>query len=261
MQTALKYLVARRDLLRTLAWREIRVKYKQSVMGMLWAVLMPAVIVFAGVLVRYGFAIFSGKSLETDDIASVSVRAIPWAFFVSSIRFGTNSLIANTTLVTKIYFPREILPMAAVLSQLMDFVVASVVLIVVLAVLHVGVSVQLLWLPVLIAILVLLTTGLVLLLSAASLFFRDVKYLVEVLLTFAIFFTPVLFEASMFGHWYTPLMLNPIAPVLEGFANVIVRHVPPPLSWLGYSAVVSVVLCCGALSVFQRVEPYFAESV
>jgi len=65
----------------------------------------------------------------------------------------------------------------------------------------------------------------------------------------------------MFGHWYTPLMLNPIAPVLEGFANVIVRHVPPPLSWLGYSAVVSVVLCCGALSVFQRVEPYFAESV
>lgn len=253
--------IGRRDLLQTLTWREIRIKYKQSVMGMLWAVLMPAVIVLAGVLVRYGFAMFSGKPLQMDDVASVSVRAIPWAFFVSSIRFGTNSLIANTTLVTKIYFPREILPMAAMLSQLMDFVVASFVLVIVLAFLHVGLSVQLLWLPVLVAILVLFTTGLVLLLAGASLFFRDVKYLVEVILTFAIFFTPVFYEASMFGRWRTLLMLNPVAPLLEGFANVIVDHVAPPLPWLGYSALVSVALFFGALTVFQRLEPYFAESV
>ncbi len=254
-------IIARRDLLQTLTWREICIKYKQSVMGMLWAVLMPAVIVLASLLVRYGFAMFSGKPLETDDIASVSVRAIPWAFFVSAIRFGTNSLIANTTLVTKIYFPREILPMAAMLSQLMDFAVATLVLVVVLAVLHVGVSMQLLWLPVLVAILVLLTTGLAILLAGASLFFRDVKYLVEVILTFAIFFTPVFYDASMFGRWKTLLMLNPIAPLLEGFANVIVRHAPPPLPWLGYSAVVSMVLFFGSLTVFQRLEPYFAESV
>ena len=261
MVESLKELLDRRDLLYILAWREIKVKYKQSVMGMLWAVLMPAVIVLASLLVRYGFAMFSGKPLETDDIASVSVRAIPWAFFVSAIRFGTNSLIANTTLVTKIYFPREILPMAAMLSQLMDFAVATLVLVVVLAVLHVGVSMQLLWLPVLVAILVLLTTGLAILLAGASLFFRDVKYLVEVILTFAIFFTPVFYDASMFGRWKTLLMLNPIAPLLEGFANVIVRHAPPPLPWLGYSAVVSMVLFFGSLTVFQRLEPYFAESV
>ncbi len=261
MRMLLGDIIARRDLLQTLTWREIRIKYKQSVMGMLWAVLMPAVIVLASLLVRYGFAMFSGKPLETDDIASVSVRAIPWAFFVSAIRFGTNSLIANTTLVTKIYFPREILPMAAMLSQLMDFAVATLVLVVVLAVLHVGVSMQLLWLPVLVAILVLLTTGLAILLAGASLFFRDVKYLVEVILTFAIFFTPVFYDASMFGRWKTLLMLNPIAPLLEGFANVIVRHAPPPLPWLGYSAVVSMVLFFGSLTVFQRLEPYFAESV
>jgi len=163
--------------------------------------------------------------------------------------------------VTKIYFPREILPMAAMLSQLMDFAVATLVLVVVLAVLHVGVSMQLLWLPVLVAILVLLTTGLAILLAGASLFFRDVKYLVEVILTFAIFFTPVFYDASMFGRWKTLLMLNPIAPLLEGFANVIVRHAPPPLPWLGYSAVVSMVLFFGSLTVFQRLEPYFAESV
>lgn len=253
--------MARRDLLWTLTWREIRIKYKQSVMGMLWAVLMPAMIVLAGVLVRYGFALLSGTPLQLADVASVSVRAVPWAFFVSSIRFATNSLIVNTTLVTKIYFPREILPMAAMLSQLVDFAVASAVLVVVLAFLRVGVSVQLLWVPVLVAILVLLTTGAAILLSAASLFFRDVKYLVEVFLTFAIFFTPVFYEASMFRQWSTVLMLNPVAPLLEGFANVVVRHMAPPLPWIGYSAAFALLTFFGAQSVFQRLEPYFAESV
>jgi ABC-type polysaccharide/polyol phosphate export permease len=254
-------LVARRDLLWTITWREIRLKYKQSVMGMLWAVLMPAVIVLAGVLVRYGFSMISGKPMEDADVASVSVRAVPWAFFVSSVRFATGSLIANTTLVTKVYLPREIFPIAAMLSQLMDFAVASLVLVVVLAFLHVGVSVQVVWLPVLVATLVLFTTGLALLLSAGSLFFRDVKYLVEVLLTFAIFFTPVFYDAAMFGRWATLLMVNPLAPLLEGIANVVVRHTPPPLPWVAYSAVVSLVTFVAALRVFQRLEPYFAESV
>src|SRR4051812_10725463 len=108
---SLAELVARRDLLYMMTWREIRIKYKQSVMGMLWAVLMPTVIVLAGVVVRYGFQLLSGKPLALEDVASVSVRAVPWAFFVSSLRFATNSLISNSTLVTKIYLPREIFPL------------------------------------------------------------------------------------------------------------------------------------------------------
>ena len=261
MSKLLSGVTGRRDLLRALAWREIRIKYKQSVMGMLWAILMPAVIVFAGVLVRYGFARFSGTPLRLADVMSVSVRAVPWAFFVSSIRFGTNSLISNSTLVTKIYFPREILPLAAVLSQLIDFAIAGGLLTIVLAVAGVGVSVQLLWLPLLVLLLVMLTAGVALVLAAGGLFFRDVKYLVEVALTFAIFFTPVFYEASMFARWSALLMLNPIAPLLEGFANVVVHHTPPPLPALGYSAAIALLAFWGGLYVFQRVEPYFAESV
>jgi len=254
-------LLTRRDLLYMLTWREIRIKYKQSIMGMLWAILMPAVIVLASVVVRYGFSLVSGHPLELSDIASVSVRAVPWAFFVASVRFGTNSLVANNNLVTKIYFPREILPIAAVLSQLVDFAIAAGVMVVVLTVLNVGLSVQLLWVPVLVLILVTFTMGLSLLLSAGSLFFRDVKYLVEVVLTFAIFFTPVFYEARMFGEWKTVLMLNPLAPVLEGFANVIVRHVPPELPWLAYSTGLSLFVLLAAMYVFQRLEPFFAESI
>jgi ABC-type polysaccharide/polyol phosphate export permease len=254
-------LMAQRDLLYMLTWREIRIKYKQSVMGMLWAILMPAVIVSAGVIVRIGFSMASGQPLETGDLASVSVRAVPWAFFVSSIRFATMSLVANTSLVTKVYLPREVFPISAMLSQLMDFAVASLVLIVVLTVMHVGVSVQLLWLPWLILVLVVLTTGLGIVLAAVSLFFRDVKYLVEVILTFAIFFTPVFYETRMFGHWASLLMLNPVAPLLEGIADVVVRHTAPPLPWVGYSALCALGILGGAVAVFHRLEPYFAESV
>ena len=250
-----------RDLLYMITWREIKVKYKQSVMGVLWAVLIPIFIVSAGMVVRYAYALASGDPLSPADLAGVTVKAVPWAFFVSALRFGANSLIANTNLVTKIYMPREIFPLAAVLSSLLDFLIASGVLVVVLVLARVGVSAQLLWVPALVLVLVVFTVALALLLSAASLFFRDVKYLVDVFLMFAIFFTPVFFQAEMFGQWSLVLMLNPVAPVLEGLYTVIVLHQSPPLHWLAYSAAVAVVTCVTAIAFFKRVEPYFAESV
>jgi len=261
MRASIGELLARRDLLYTITWREIKVKYKQSIMGMLWALLMPIVIVLAGVVIRYGFSLLGGTRLNAADVASVSVRAVPWAFCVSSIRFATSSLVANANLVTKIYMPREIFPIAAILSQFVDFLVAAVVLAVLLAVMNVGMSVQLVWVPVLVLILVLLTTGLGILLSAASLFFRDVKYLVEVVLTFAIFFTPVFYDVQMFGSWAPVLMLNPVAPLMEGFTAVVVAHTPPPLLWLSYSAAFALGTFLVASFVFERLEPYFAESV
>ena len=96
MFLALREVFKRRDLLYMLAWRDIKTKYKQSVMGMLWAILMPSVIVAAGFVVRLALARVSGKSIELSDLSSVAVKAAPWAFFVSSVRFGMNSLIANT---------------------------------------------------------------------------------------------------------------------------------------------------------------------
>ena len=99
-----------RALLYMMTWRDIRIKYKQSILGVLWAILMPATIVLAGIVVRIALAKVSGKPVAAQDLLNVSVRAVPWAFFVSSIRFGTNCLIANPNLVTKIYFPKVIFP-------------------------------------------------------------------------------------------------------------------------------------------------------
>ncbi len=128
MLQAIKEVIYRRDLLYMITWREIKVRYKQSVMGMLWAVLMPTAIVCAGLIVRYAFATVSGRPVALYDLTSVAVKAAPWAFFVSAIRFGTNSLVSNASLVTKIYLPRLVFPVAAVLSALFDFLIAGVVI-------------------------------------------------------------------------------------------------------------------------------------
>jgi lipopolysaccharide transport system permease protein len=250
-----------RDLLYMITWREIRLKYKQSVMGMLWAVLMPLVIVCAGLIVRFAFATVSGTPLALSDLTSVTVKAVPWAFFVAVLRFGTNSLVANTNLVTKIYLPRLIFPIAAVFSQLFDFLIAGAVVSLFLLVAHVGLSVHLLWLPLLVGPLIILAAALAIMFSAASLFLRDVKYIVEVFLTFAIFFTPVFYESSLFGSWAPLLLVNPVSPLLEGLSTTVILHRGPSLPWLLYSSVFTGVLFTVALAMFKKLEPFFAESV
>lgn len=250
-----------RDLLFVLTWRDIKIKYKQSMMGLLWAVLMPAIIVGAGMLVRVAMAKLSGTPVSPDDVASITVKALPWAFFVSAIRFGTNSLTSNMSLVTKINCPRIAFPISAVLSALFDLVIAILPVIAVLAWLGTSPSVSLLWVPVLIAILVLLVTGLGITLAAANLFFRDVKYIVEVILTFAIFFTPVIYEAQMLGEWQFWIMLNPVAPILEGLRDTVVLGVAPDTAWLLYSGVVSLLVFLGGWALFRRLEPVFADSI
>jgi lipopolysaccharide transport system permease protein len=261
MSEAMRELFRNRELLYMLTWREIRIRYKQSVMGLLWAILMPVIITAAGVMIRLVAAKVSGHPLSAKDVGGIGVKALPWAFFVSALRFGTTSLTSNSSLVTKIKFPRIVFPLSAVLTSLADMAVAIPVLIVLLPMTGFHPSLELLWAPVLLLILVVFTAGVCIIASAGNLFFRDVKYLIEVVLTFAIFFTPVLYDASLAGKWRSLLMLNPVAPVLEGLNSSVVLGHQPDLMWVGYSAAVAVVLGTVAVLSFRRLEPRFAESV
>jgi homopolymeric O-antigen transport system permease protein len=261
MLQSLRELIARRDLVYILTWREIKIRYKQSVMGLLWAVLMPLVIVCSGVVVRYAFSRVSGTPLALTDVTAVAVKAVPWAFVVAAIRFGTNSLITNSNLVTKVYMPRLAFPISAVCAQLLDFLIAGIVIALLLVLAQVGWSIHLLWLPLLIGCLILMTAGLAVILSAASLFLRDVKYLVDVFLTFAIFFTPVFYESAIFGPWASLVMINPISPLLEALTATVVHHQSPSLPWLAYSFGFTALLCAASLAMFAKLDPLFAESV
>jgi ABC-type polysaccharide/polyol phosphate export permease len=262
MIRSMRELFMYRELLYVLTWRDIKVKYKQSVMGIMWAIFMPALVISAGVLVKFAFARLSGGPLGLSQVATVSVKAIPWSFFIASLRFGTNSLTANSNLVTKIYFPNEVFPISAVLSQLFDFTIASFVLIVILVCAQIGVSIYLLWVPILLSLLILLAVASVLLLSTANLFFRDVKYIVEVIVTFAIFFTPVFYEADFMGTaWKPMILLNPVAPILEGFNACIVLRQMPEMVWIAYSTIIAITLFLLSFILFKKMEPAFAENI
>ncbi len=148
MRSELKELYKYRELLYMITYRDIKIRYKQSIMGFLWALLMPILIVGSGVVIRYAYAVASGRPLQTADIASVAVKSLPWAFLSSSIRFSCTSLINNQNLVTKVYFPKEVFPTSAVMASLFDFFVAAGALLLFLGIVRVGWSYQLIWVPV-----------------------------------------------------------------------------------------------------------------
>jgi lipopolysaccharide transport system permease protein len=261
MNAELKELYKYRELLAMITYRDIKVRYKQSIMGFFWAILMPILIVMSGIVVRYAYAMVAHAPLKTSDIASVAIKSVPWAFIVSSIRFTCNSLTGNRDLVVKIYFPKEIFPMASVLACLFDLLVAFSALVIFLVLMKVGWSIELLWVPVLLATIVLFCVGIGMIVSAASLFFRDVKYIIEVFLTFGIFFTPVFYDVHMFGEKGKLLLLNPIAPLLDGLSGAIAHHAAPDLGWFLYSLLFTLTALMGGFTLFKHLEPAFAESI
>lgn len=267
-----------RELLLQLTGRDIKLRYKQAVMGFAWAIFMPILVVLAGLVVRLAMAYVSGQPVVLSGMAGVAVKALPWAFFVGAVGFASNSLIANQALVSKVFFPREVLPLSAVLAQGFDTLIGAVALIIALPFLGATLSPALLWVVPLAFLMFLLTAAICLFLSCANLFFRDVKYIVQVMLTFGIFFTPVLFEAVMLGERLAPLvMLNPLAPILEGLRLVVVQghNLLEPLRvveagrlveywspwWLlwtfGFGAVGLVL----TITMFRRLQYLFAEWV
>jgi lipopolysaccharide transport system permease protein len=261
MREMINELIQYRHLLYMITLRDIKVRYKQSVMGFMWAIFMPMMIVAAGIIIKLAISFVAGKPFVLADIASVSVKALPWSFFVSSIKFATNSLVGNRNLVTKIYFPREVFPLASVLSSLFDFTLASVVLILILMTAQIGVSIYILWIPFLLILLIFLIVGLAMFLSCANLFYRDVKYIVDVILTFAIFFTPVFYEASIFGKWAPLILINPMSTILEAINSVVILHRAPDIFWMTYATFWSFGGLLLGWTIFHRAEFVFAERI
>lgn len=273
-------LIQYRELLWQMVVRDVKIRYKQAVMGFAWAILMPIMIVGSGFLIKYVMAQVAGESINAPGISGMAVKALGWAFFVGAVGFAANSLTGNINLVTKIYFPREVFPFSAVVTQAFDSAIGGIgVGLLLLLVARIGVSLQSLWALPLVVLLILFTAALSLFLSCANVFFRDVKYLVQVILTFGIFFTPVFYEPQFFGPTGCQLMmLNPLAPLLDGLRLAVIDHhnllttltVTLPdgaqtLAWtpwyLAYAAAWSVLGFLGAWWLFHKLEFVYAEYI
>jgi lipopolysaccharide transport system permease protein len=267
-----------RELLEQLTKRDIKLRYKQAAMGFAWAIFMPCLIVLSGLIIRFAMAQISGQALHSKDIANIAIKGVGWSFFVGALGFATASLIGNSNLVTKIYFPREVLPLSSVAAQGFDTSIGLLTLVVILPFLGVRLHASFVWIPLLLVLLVTFTTGVSMFLSCANLFFRDVKYIVQVVLMFGIFFTPIFFEPAMLGPRGAMLAtINPLTGILEGLRLAVVdgrdllhpimgmvKGVERPIwnPWeLVYSAVCAVSSLLGSTLMFRRLQPLFAEYV
>jgi ABC-type polysaccharide/polyol phosphate export permease len=248
-----------RELLYQMTMRDLRIRYKQTIMGFGWAVFMPIVntIVFSTIFTRVA-------RIQTDVPYPIYAFSglLAWNFFASSLRFSVNSLTGNTSLVTKIYFPREIFPFSAILVSLMDFMVAGCVLAGLMVYYGIGVNWSVLFLPVVVIVQMAFTAGVALLLAMGNLFYRDVKYLFEVVITAWMFATAVIYPTHIVGGFLgTLLAMNPMTPIIDAYRSVILRGtLPPPGPFLAAAAVSFVMLAVG-WTVFHRGEYSFAESI
>lgn len=261
MFNAIREIIKYRDLLMMLTFRDIRIRYKQAAMGFMWAIFMPIVGISAGIVIKKAISIVSGTDIEMLGIVSIAVKFLPYSFFIKALQFSVSSLVGNSQLITKIYFPKAVLPLAAIFACLFDLIVAAAGLILILALVKLGISAYVLWMPILILFLFLYSAGLGLVLASANLFYRDVKYVIETILMFGIFYTPVFYDASDFGKYSVYLLLNPVGSILECINSVVVLKQAPEYGWLLYAGVMSFAMFFVGMKVFQKNQSLFAENI
>jgi lipopolysaccharide transport system permease protein len=257
---ALRELVEYRDLLYTLTVHRLKVRYKQSALGPAWAVLQPVLLMLLFTVV---FSHIVRLPSEGVPYALFAYSALlPWTFFSSSLSSATNSLVGHFNLVTKVYFPREILPLTYVIAGLIDFLVASVVLGGLLVYYHVPLTVHAFVAIPTIAVLTVFTVAASLVLSAIQVRYRDVGVAMPLMLQLWMFLTPIVYPLSVVPtRWHRLYELNPMVGIIESLRRVIVQGSAPDFHALGVSAAVSVILLPIAFICFKRVEATVADII
>lgn len=250
-----------RELLWLVTQREIKVRYKQSALGVVWAVLQPLSLMVVFTVFFSWFARIASDGIPYPLFSYAAL--LPWTFFSTSLTFAIPSLIANSHIITKIYFPREIIPLASVLAAFLDFVIASAVFVVLLAFYRVPPTWNLFYVLPIVAIQIAFTAGVCLLLSAFTVLYRDVRHTLPLVIQIWMFVTPILYPASVVPQrwqaWY--FSLNPMAAIIDGYRRAVVQGVKPQLSYLLLAAAVSGLLAWMGYKYFKSLEKEFADIV
>ena len=249
-----------RELLYFLVWRDVKVRYKQTVLGAAWAVLQPF-------LTMVVFSIFFGRlaKVPSDGIPYpifAYTALLPWQLFAHALGESGNSLVANQQLITKVYFPRLVIPISAVLAGLVDFAVAFIVLLAMMVYYGIVPTLAVLTLPLFILLAVATALAVGLWLSALNVQYRDVRYTIPFLIQFWLFATPIAYSSSLVPEWIRPLYgLNPMAGVVEGFRWALLGKAEGPGPLVIVSALTVIVLLAAGLVYFRCMEKTFADVV
>lgn len=250
---------AYRDLLYVLAKRDVQVRYKQTILGAAWAIIQPLFLMII-------FTLFFGKlaGIKSDGVpypVFAYAGLLPWTFFSTAVSNSGNSLIGSANLITKVYFPRMIVPGAAVVSGLIDFIIAFVILIGMMIYYGIGISAKILLLPYLVLLLILLALGVGMWMAALNVNYRDIRYALPFLIQIWMFATPVIYPTSMIpDKWRWLMALNPLVGIVENFRACIFNQ-PLNSYTLLLSTGITVVTLVYAMFVFRRMERGFADVV
>ena len=256
----LRELWAYRELLYFFVWRDIKVRYKQTAIGAGWAILQP-------VLTMLVFSLFFGKLAK---IPSQGLpypvfyycALLPWMYFAAAVQASTNVVVEQQRVITKVYFPRVVLPISSVLSGLLDFSISFVVFAFLMAYYRIWPTAAVVWLPAFTLLAVLTALGVGLWLSALNALYRDVRYVLPFLVQFWMFASPVAYPSSLVpGKWRWLYGLNPMAGVIEGFRWALTGHGQPPGALLAASVAGVALFVLGGLIYYHAVEGRIADVV
>lgn len=256
---SLKDLWNYRELLYFLMWRDLKVRYRQTALGVAWVIMQP-------LMATLIFTLFLGNlaNIPSDGIPYpifVYSGLLPWTFFSGATLNTSNSLVGNSHLITKVYFPRMIIPAAAVGARLVDFIIAFVIFACMMVYYRVGLTWGILMLPVLIIMITLLAFGFGMLASALNVRYRDVGAGLPMLIQLLMFASPIIYPSSLVpGKWRLIYALNPLTGIIEGFRASLLGHA---FNWpaLGISGAILLILITYAAYLFQRMEESFADIV
>lgn len=256
----LRELWGARELLYFLTWRDVKVRYKQTVLGSAWAILQPllTVLIFTLVFGRMAKMPSDGIPYQIFSMAGL----VPWTFFAYGLTQSSNSLVSNSNVIKKVYFPRLAIPISNIMSGLVDFAFAFLLLLGLMLFHHVPFTLRILWVPALLLLTFSTSLGAGLWLSALSVQYRDVRYVVPFLIQFWMYATPIVYPASILKQpWRSVFACNPMTGVVEGFRWAVAGgKVAPGMLLVGSSAVAAILVISGALY-FRRMEKTFADLV
>jgi lipopolysaccharide transport system permease protein len=249
-----------RELVFFLTWRDISVRYKQTVLGAAWAILQPF---FTMVVFSVFFGLLAKVPSDGLPYPVWSFCALlPWQLFAYSLTQSGNSLVSNQNLISKVYFPRMVIPLAATLGGLLDFLIAFVVLLLMMVFYHITPTAAVWTLPLFVLLAIVTALGVGLWLSALNVEYRDVRYTIPFLTQFWMFLTPIAYASSIVPEqWRTLYAINPMVGVVEGFRWALLGTGKAPGPILAISTVVSIVLFVSGMFYFRRMERTFADRV
>jgi len=256
----IKILFSYNELLWNLTFREIKIRYKQSVLGLLWVILQPLAMMLIFTVIFSCFV-----KIPTDGIPYPIfslVGLLPWTFFAAALSFAIPSIVSNINLVTKVYFPREIFPIASTFAAFFDFFISLAVLLLFLLYYHIPLTINMLYtLPILI-LQIILTIAIVLFASALNVYYRDVKYTLPLMIQLWMYLSPVIYPISAvperFKFFY---MLNPMAPIIDGYRRVILKGAAPDFIYLLIALVISIGIFAVSYKLFKKLEMSFPDVI